>query len=49
MGLHPLLKEKLDILETASAESSDLQKILEEVQKVLSEAVSEAEAFSKTI
>lgn len=49
MGLHPVLKEKLDILETASAESSDLQKILEEVQKVLSEAVSEAEAFSKTI
>ncbi|MGI9579855.1 ATP-binding protein [Chryseobacterium sp. RRHN12] len=49
MGLHPLLKEKLDILETASAESSDLQKILEEVQKILSEAVSEAEAFSKTI
>ena len=49
MGLHPLLKEKLDILETASAESSDLQKILTEVQNVLLKAVSEAEAFSKTI
>lgn len=49
MGLHPLLKEKLDILETASEENPDLQKILEEVQKILSEAVSEAEAFSKTI
>ncbi|CEJ68991.1 Autoinducer 2 sensor kinase/phosphatase LuxQ [Chryseobacterium oranimense G311] len=49
MGLHPLLKEKLDILETASEENTDLQKILAEVQKVLSEAVSEAEAFSKTI
>ncbi|MDR6369870.1 signal transduction histidine kinase/CheY-like chemotaxis protein [Chryseobacterium bernardetii] len=49
MGLHPVLKEKLDILETASGENPDLQKILEEVQEVLSEAVSEAEAFSKTI
>ncbi|WP_265130410.1 hybrid sensor histidine kinase/response regulator [Chryseobacterium oranimense] len=49
MGLHPLLKEKLDILETASEGNPDLQKILPEVQKVLSEAVSEAEAFSKTI
>ncbi|MFP7655326.1 ATP-binding protein [Chryseobacterium proteolyticum] len=49
MGLHPLLKEKLDILETTSEENPDLQKILAEVQKVLSEAVSEAEAFSKTI
>ncbi|MEN5307892.1 ATP-binding protein [Chryseobacterium cucumeris] len=49
MGLHPLLKERLDILETASAENTDLQKILTEVQKVLAEAVSEAEAFSKTI
>ncbi|WP_343687577.1 hybrid sensor histidine kinase/response regulator [Chryseobacterium gleum] len=49
IGLHPLLKEKLDILETASEGNPDLQKILGEVQKVLSEAVSEAEAFSKTI
>ncbi|WP_336687366.1 hybrid sensor histidine kinase/response regulator [Chryseobacterium bernardetii] len=49
MGLHPLLKEKLDSLETASEGNPDLQKILAEVQKVLSEAVSEAEAFSKTI
>lgn len=49
MGLHSLLKEKLDSLETASEGNPDLQKILAEVQKVLSEAVSEAEAFSKTI
>jgi HPt (histidine-containing phosphotransfer) domain-containing protein len=49
MGLHPLLKEKLDSLETASEGNPDLQKILAEVQKVLSEAVFEAEAFSKTI
>jgi len=49
MGLHSLLKEKLDILEMASEENPELQKILSEVQKILSEAVSEAETFSKTI
>jgi CheY-like chemotaxis protein len=49
MGLHPLLKEKLDILETASAEDPELQKILTEVQEVLLQAVSEAESFSKSL
>jgi signal transduction histidine kinase/CheY-like chemotaxis protein len=49
MGLHPLLKEKLDILETASAEDPELQKILIEVQEVLLQAVSEAESFSKSL
>ncbi|MDW9379391.1 response regulator [Chryseobacterium sp. JV558] len=49
MGLHPLLKEKLDILEMASEENPELQKILKEVQEVLLQAVSEAESFSKSL
>ena len=49
MGLHPLLKEKLDILETASEENPELKKILTEVQEILLQAVSEAESFSKSL
>jgi hypothetical protein len=49
MGLLPLLQEKLDTLEMATEENSTIEKSLEEVKNIISQAVSEAEIFLKSL
>jgi signal transduction histidine kinase/CheY-like chemotaxis protein len=49
MGLLPLLQEKLNALEMTTEENSTIEKILEEVKNIISQAVSEAEIFFKSL